>query len=492
MKRGSRMRTAPTPACGPADRPPGGGVSVTPTVAHRSTRPASILLAVALAVVVVAASVALVLRLTGDGEDDTASPPVATTTPTVPSTDTPFTATPGTSVAPSTELSAEQVRTVDELKEQVSEIRGLEWKADLPIRIVAPGELSQRLRDLTAIERRKHADDLAAVDAVLKLLQLIPRDIDYATTIDKVLAGGVLGFYDDETKELFVGGDPDSDLDVATQSTMVHELTHALTDQNFAFGDRNRALGDEDRAEESYSLAALVEGDAELVRTLWSEKHLSSRERSEAMNVAGVDPSVYRNTPPYLLESLSFPYGAGHDFVSALHDEGGFAAVDAAYRQPPSSTEEILHPDLYLPGRSWTRPTLPDLAAATGCTVLDTSTIGEFDMIEVLDMHLPAAEARKAAGGWNGDAYGLVRCGTAFGMADRWRADSAGDLTELADSLGRWARAWSGSDRAPDADGKFSGPSGSGRILRTGDRVDLVIADDASTSDLLAAAVLAA
>ena len=77
-------------------------------------------------------------------------------------------------------------------------------------------------------------------------------------------------------------------------------------------------------------------------------------------------------------------------------------------------------------------------------------------------------------------------------MVDRWQADTATDLTELADSLGRWARQWSGNNRLPEADGSFSGPGGSGRIIRSADRIDLVIADDASTSDRLSAAVLAA
>ena len=447
-------------------------------------------LALVLAVVVVGASVALVVRLTGDdGDDDLSATPTTSAAPPGTSTGTPETTAVG---SVNSDLSPEQARTVDELKAQVTEIRGLEWKTDLPIRIVSPDELDRRVRDLTAIEREKNLDDVAAVETVLKLLQLIPADLDYTDAIDKLLEGGVLGFYDDEARELFVGGDPDDDLSVAARSTMVHELTHALTDQHFDFGARDRALSEQDLAEESYALGALLEGDAEMVRTLWEDEHLTARQRAEAAAGEGADPSVYLETPGYILDSLFFPYISGFEFVSALHDEGGFAAVDAAHRQPPSSTEEILHPDLYVAGRQWERPPLPDLAAATGCTAVDTSTIGEFDMTAVLDEHLPEAEAKKAAAGWNGDAYLLVRCGDAVGMVDRWRADTSTDLTELADSLGRWARRWSGTDRLPEADGRFSGPSGSGRIIRTADRVDLIIADDASTSDRLAAAVLAA
>ena len=447
-------------------------------------------------VALLAASIALVFRLTndddGDGEGSSGAASPTTAFPTTASPTDPPTSTPESTTGPSSDLSAEQAQTVAELKAQVSEIRGLEWKGDLPIRVVSPAELDRRVAELTAVERAKDLDDMVALEAVLKLLQLIPRDVDLTATLDKLLAGGVLGFYDDEARELFVGGDPESDLDLATQSTMVHELNHALTDQHFNFGDRNRALSDQDLAEESLALSALIEGDAELVRTIWSDENLTPRQRVEAETGGGGDPSVYFETPTYILESLFFPYLSGLEFATALHDEGGFPAVDDAYRQPPVSSEEILHPDLFVPGRTVARPDLPDLAAATGCTALDTSTIGEFDMAQVLDRHVPEDDARQAAAGWNGDAYGLVRCGTAVGMADRWRTDTPADLTELADSLGQWAREWSGSSRAPDADGRFSGPSGHGRIIRAADRIDLVIAEDASTSDRLAAAVRAA
>ncbi|HVF13233.1 MAG TPA: hypothetical protein VM942_01470 [Acidimicrobiales bacterium] len=460
----------------------------------------AVLLALLITVALVAASVVVAVRVIGDDDAESLATPTPTTT-TTPDATTPDSTTPDTGgpagstpppAAPS-DLPPAQARTVAELKAQVAEIRGLQWKADLSIRIVSPEELARRVVELTVAERQEHLDDQVALEIVLELLQLIPSDLDLASTIDKLLAGGVLGFYDDETRELFVGGDPDSDLDLATRTTMVHELTHALTDQHFDFGARNQVLSDEDLGEEAYALSALLEGDAELVRALWADEHLTPDQQLEAeLGSGGADPSVYLDMPPYILESLFFPYLVGVDFVAAIHDAGGFAAVDNAYRQPPTSTEEILHPDIYVPGGKWARPALPDLAAATGCTAVDTSTIGEFDMTQVLDRHLGASEARRAAAGWNGDAYGLVRCGSAAGLAGRWRADTPGDLTELADSLARWAEGWSGSSRPPDADGRFSGPSGSGRIIRAADRVDLVIAEDASTSDRLSAAVLAA
>ena len=48
--------------------------------------------------------------------------------------------------------------------------------------------------------------------------------------------------------------------------------------------------------------------------------------------------------PRALRELLVFPYREGARFVAAVHGDGGWESVDAAYSDPPLSTEHILHP----------------------------------------------------------------------------------------------------------------------------------------------------
>ncbi len=394
--------------------------------------------------------------------------------------------------APASDLTPEQSRVVEEIKAQVAAIRGLPWKGTLPIKVLTKDQLAQRVRALNAKEIAENREELTTDESILKLLRLIGKDVDYAKTLDAILAGGVLGFYDDELKELFVGGGGTATPDPATRATLAHELTHALTDQHFDFGTRTKALDDADKTEEVAAFSALIEGDAELVATLWQDKHLSARERQQAANGSSADPGVYASAPPYLLASLFFPYEDGLNFVQSRYKAGGFAEVDKAYRNPPTSTEHILHPETYVSSPAWTAPSLPDLAAATGCGKVDSGTLGEFDMGQVLARQLPSTDAHNAAAGWNGDAYGVVRCGAALGLADRWQADDMAAATRLADALARWGRGWSGSTRNTDAEGRFTGPNGSGRVVRTGGRVDLILADDAATADKVARALLAA
>jgi hypothetical protein len=424
----------------------------------------------------------------GRGGGRASNPPA--TTSSVPAGEPSTTVDPGPATTAGSTLTPAQQRTVDELKAQVSEIRGLPWKGDLPIRLVSPEELAARVRKLTLDDLAEHKDEVDATAEFLKLVGLFPADLDYVATIGKVLAAGTLGFYDDEAKELFVGAKPGAQLGPAATSTLAHELTHALTDQHFGFGARMRADVDGERTEEAFALSSVAEGDAERVRELWSAKYLTPRERRQAVETDGSgDISAFLSAPPYLLSALTFPYTHGLEFVTVLQRAGGFAAVDAAYQRPPTSSEEIMHPELYAPGRQWTAPALPDVAGAAGCQAADSGNVGEFDMSQLLGLHLDDGAAAKAAAGWDGDAYTLLRCGPGVAMVDRWHADSQADLDELAAGLSRWGEAWSGSSTPPAADGSFAGPKGAGRVIRAGDRVDLVVAADASTADRLARAL---
>ena len=130
------------------------------------------------------------------------------------------------------------------------------------------------------------------------------------------------------------------------------------------------------------------------------------------------------------------------------------------------------------------------MAGAAGCETADTGNVGEFDMTELLGRYLDDGVAAKAAAGWNGDAYALVRCGS----ADRHRRPLAGRHPRRPRRAGRGAvRLGQGVERVVErrrrADGTFAGPNGAGRIIRSGDRIDLVVAADASTADRLALAL---
>lgn len=223
---------------------------------------------VALVVVLVVAAIGVA---TVRDASDTIRKAVATTTSVAP---VPAAPTAGSDLPP------EHAQTVDDVKAQVSAIRGLAWKGPLPIKVLTKAQLAQKVRELTAKEVADNREEITADETVLKLLQLIPKDLDFAKTLDEILAGGVLGYYDDETKELFVGFAGSGALDPATRSVLAHELTHALTDQWFDFGGRMKELDDADRQEQVDAFVALLEGDAKLLESRFFDEYLTEDEQA--------------------------------------------------------------------------------------------------------------------------------------------------------------------------------------------------------------------
>jgi len=437
-----------------------------------------------LAVVILAAGLATVAarRSAGSSSGPGRAAPPASEVPSAPTT--------ATSVPPP---SAGEPAYITRIKAQVADLRGLAWKSPLKVDVVSKAELARRVR--AAIDRDRRPEREAGDGDTFKILHLIPADLNYSQTIDDLYSGLVLGFYDPKTKELVVGdavGSDGSDVDGATKVTLAHELDHALTDQWFDFGSKQQALDDADREEEVDAFTALIEGDAKFLEGRYADADLSEEEQLAyaLQGLGGGDTgdavAKLAKTPSFLLRYLFFPYEEGLAFVKDQSGTTGDvnAGVNTAYQRPPTSTEQILHPEVYATGQRWDPPALPGVAAATGCEARRRSTLGEFKMGELLGAEMDTASAGAAARGWNGDVFETVRCGSGLGLVERWQSDSDDAAARLASALLAWGRGWAQS--GPPAQGRFSGPGGTGRVIRTGSRVDLVLGADASTADRVA------
>jgi len=337
--------------------------------------------------------------------------------------------------------------------------------------------------------RDEHPDRTAGDEATLKLLQLIPGGLDYVRFTDDLLAEQVEGFYDPKTKQLVVGDDTGGTISPVAKVALAHEMDHALTDQYFDFGTKTQALDDADRQEEAFAFTSLIEGDAVLLQTLWARKYLSPREMAAVAGPEAGGSAVFDRAPKFLKDSLSFPYTFGLDFVLSLYRNGGFAPVNAAYRRPPVSTTQILHPRTYETDRGWSPPPLPAIDRGTGCSPVRSGTLGEYEMAELLSDQIDPGDATDAAAGWSGDSFAVVRCSAALGLAEIWDSDTNAAAARLAAALLTWAQGWSGSAGPAGGAGTFSGPKGAGRVTHEGRQVVLVLGDNQVVASQIAAAL---
>lgn len=293
-----------------------------------------------------------------------------------------------------------------EVEANVSELRGLEPLEPVVPVVLSRDELRERITRETASETTP--DESRAEVLALSAFDFLGRDYDLYTAQVTLQSEGILGYYDPDTAEFVVVNDG-ALLDPAAQWTHAHEFVHALQDQYY---DLDALSDDSLDSEARAAVRALAEGEAELVQYLYlfESDYFSDVEVEAILNDPEQADSDYLSEfPPVLINDLAFPYTDGVEFVIDLYREDGFAAIDAAWADPPRSTEQILHPDRYRAGDAPQVVTLPPLddTLGTGWMLLDGDILGEFYLRQYLAQQLPSATVNRAATGWGGDRYAV-------------------------------------------------------------------------------------
>lgn len=300
------------------------------------------------------------------------------------------------------DLAANRARR-QEIEREVEGLRGLKFLRPVDYHEIPRTELPAILRQKLAQQVPDQEFETAGM--ALAALGVLPAGIDLKKTYLALLGEQIGAFYDQHEKGLFTfTGQP---LSMATNRVvMAHELTHALEDQHY---DLTRlpmeAKGNDDRV---LAATALVEGDATLVMNRYMAGDLSAATLREALGSAlTTDVRQLAAAPRYLRETLLFPYLRGQEFCNALYARGGWEALGEAFRRPPSSSAQILHPELYLADP----PEEPVEIRFTATEVerqkpAEDNVLGEFGTRQLLANWLhDNARAQEAAAGWRGDRY---------------------------------------------------------------------------------------
>jgi hypothetical protein len=318
------------------------------------------------------------------------------------------------------------------IEDSVAVIRGLTPKSDVPIVFLDKDQLRQYFQE--SFDREYSPEERAQDQKLLSYIGLIPRDFDLATFLVDLLGEQVVGFYDDDKKHMALIGEA-SELSPDERVTFAHEFTHTLQDQYYDLRQLNPP--DSENDDRSLAIQALVEGDAVQLMTLWASQNLSRQELEQASQ-GGSDDRKLRQAPLVLRTELLFPYTDGVRFVRALYDSGGFAAVDQAYLRPPSSTEQILHPEKYRAGDEPVAVEIAPTSQLLGDTWSDVSsnTLGELDIRILIEQFTDRQTANRAATGWGGDRYRLMeRQDGQLGFILKTAWDTTGDADEFATGL---------------------------------------------------------
>jgi len=377
---------------------------------------------------------------------------------------------------------------VAQVEAATAAIRGLRARRAVPVSLLDPASF----RRLAARAAGGGASAAAIRDEAqpLVLLGVLPRGTDLGRVLRAQAAGDVAAFYDAGTKRFYIPLRPGG-LSLNDRVTIAHEYTHALQDQAFDLGRvrPDPARGGPRDSDRALAATALVEGDANTAMELYAQQTFTQQQYTRYQREAAAAAANVKDnrTPPYLLDGLAFPYDAGALFEERLLSRTvlgvSFAAVDAAFRHPPVSTREILHPEVYLRDPMAPAPNLapPRPALSAGWRRVDSDVVGEFGLRDMLAQRLDAGTAARAADGWRADRYTLFNQRTDFLMAWRIHTASVAAARVLDEALRAYvARAY----HATHATHAAPTPPGSTLVTATGpaaiavrrDGVDLSIA----------------
>jgi hypothetical protein len=338
---------------------------------------------------------------------------------------------------------------MDEIQTQVIGLRGLQPTGPVPNTLLTPEELRQKV---TEDFFKDYTPEDAHDDAIaLAVFGLLSPDFDLQGFYTDLYSEQVAGYYDYEAKEMYVV--KGEGFQGPERFTYAHEYTHVLQDQVY---DIENGLGKNEESckadsERCAAITALLEGDATMVQLAWFSQYATNEDRKQLTDYFNTTQSpVFDSAPAFMQEDMMFPYDAGYQFVQYLYDQNGWEAVDAAYKNLPVSTEQILHPERYPADKPW-EVNLPDYQAALGdgWRELDRNVMGEWYTYLILgqgidqNARLDKGVAQKAAEGWGGDAYTVYYNDQTNEtvMVLRWQWESEGEANEFVNAFTEYADA---------------------------------------------------
>jgi hypothetical protein len=385
----------------------------------------------------------------------------------------------------------------DEITRQVAALRGLPPKMALQRGVLTRVEIGTKLKE--RLDKEYTPAEVRAEARVLKRLGLLPADADYGKLLLDLLMEQVAGFYDPFAGKLYIADWLPLEMQ---RPAMAHEIEHALQDQYFDL--KRFAQPIKDDGDRQLARSALVEGDGTMVMLEFQLQAMGGMVTSEQLSdvVAAMgkqllqssamnDTPLFKNAPPFLKETLMFPYLAGLNFIAQLKRSQPWTRIDEVWKSPPSTTEQVLHPEKYLAkeaGVVVTPAALPSLGARKE---LRRDVLGELEMRVLFSQVLPDAEAEKAAAGWGGDR--LVAFADPASEAapptvvslSAW--DSETDAREAEAAARRLIEKLVGK---PLASGRVADPNGDEwAVERRGDKVLILFGAPAGTGATVAAEV---
>lgn len=290
------------------------------------------------------------------------------------------------------------------IRDEAASMRGLEINPDTTEGTLTRDQLTTYIDDEYSDIDESDLQEVEVYNDAYRLLHMIGPDDDLLEAVKTSDSQGILGFFVPDENSLVLIADPTHEINPYDEMILAHEYIHSFQHYKFDLNKLDKLAEDEtndDRTEYSTTVDCLEEGDASVGMLLFMEDRYGPSWRDQLP--ADEEDAPDEPVPPAIERYMAFDYSECVRFVQALYDDGGWAAVDRAYANPPTTTEQILHPRKYLDGeasRSGAPASLED-GLGDGWSLLETDPFGEFDVYNyVVTILGDEAYATAAAAGW--------------------------------------------------------------------------------------------
>ena len=336
-------------------------------------------------------------------------------------------------------------RRTESICRDVEKVRCLKFEKKINTEVQSRADFNGFVKK--SIDEQYGKDESVWFVKALVRIGALEKEMDLTETLLKILEGQAAAHYDPETKKCYL---LITDMNaMMLDMVLSHELYHALQDQHFNLYDF--VIKDKEAVRDNGDATAgkecLIEGDATYVMTAWMllkqaglkdaaaldpmvsmainmqgamdyDTMLNMTETMADASLGGLATSIkeMKDMPRYFMENLYSVYMQGAMMVNFLKTKGGWTAVNELYKNPPQSTEQVLHPEKLIGKRDIpvnVRMTELNQILPGKWVIKEEDVMGELGIRILLsiwadkDVKDPVAISTASAG-WGGDRYYLL------------------------------------------------------------------------------------
>ncbi len=258
--------------------------------------------------------------------------------------------------------------------------------------------------DLSTDDKQYYAD----FSALLRTLGLANGSFDAFSGLNDLSSGNTLAYYSPTDREMVIRSDAAAlkggELSASLRAVVVHELAHALQDQEFGLAriDRRHTT-----SEESVAMTAILEGHANAAENMYVEENFDDKELELYQKDTTSSDTKVKSIPEVLSAQQSAPYVFGPTFIAALKQKGQQAITDVFLKKQPRSLAQIILPSKYFAGEEPTEIEPPAVPSKNEYALSDQ--LNQLDIYFILVRALGALEALKLSDMWGNGHYTAYR-----------------------------------------------------------------------------------